>query len=313
MRKTLVPVIAITAAITLAFAGGRAPVSAAGRIRAHVYPDRSRPDVSVMVDDFKVNETVIDVGGVQFIWVRGPAGSFKVPLAEVSQIEVVRVVGPTQVDWVRYDVKVTGKDPGLVCFGTMDIRVLRGVAGGQEWYYYPATMSDRGAVFWRIVVNEEPLEPTLPARPASTPPPAAAVAPLPAPKPEPVLEPPADPLSVDDLNAQKVLGDVFFDFDKAEIRPDAEEGLERNAEWLKQWDTTTVRVEGYADVRGTQEHNVNLGQERADAARQFLIKLGIPAHRITMVSRGESQAFCDEQTERCWARNRRAHFVITSK
>jgi peptidoglycan-associated lipoprotein len=253
------------------------------------------------------------VGGVQYLWVRGPAGSFKVALAEISQVEVVRVVGVTQVDWVRYDVKVTGKDPGVVRFGTMDLRVLRGLAAGQAWYYYPATLTDRGAAFWRIVVNDEPLEPTLPAaREIATPPPAA-IAPLPAPRPEPVPEAPQELLTVDDLNAQKVLGDIFFDFDKADIRPDAEEGLERNAEWLKQWATTTVRVEGYADVRGTQEHNVNLGQERADAARQFLITLGVPAHRITMVSRGESSEFCEAQTERCWARNRRAHFVITSK
>jgi peptidoglycan-associated lipoprotein len=97
------------------------------------------------------------------------------------------------------------------------------------------------------------------------------------------------------------------------VRADGEEVLQRNAAWLKRWTSTTVRVEGYADPRGTQEYNVELGQRRANAAREYLLSLGIPPARIDMMSRGPSQAFCGDATEACWARNRRAHFIITAK
>jgi peptidoglycan-associated lipoprotein len=321
MRKHAPAAVAAVAFATLVLAGLCEPASAdAKRIRAFVYPDRAQPDTSVVVEDFRVNETLLDEGGVQYLWVRGAAGNFKLPLQNIRQIEVVKFLGLFQVDWARFDVKVTGPDE-TVHTGSMDIRVLRGVAGGAEWYYYPATQRDRGTRLWRIVLADEQIPPTIP---LAAPVPEERPLPVEAPSAglRPAAVPPSAPpsdddlfarLSLEELNAQQPLGDVFFDFDLAEVRPDAEATLQRNAAWLKRWPSTVVRVDGYADVRGTREYNAELGQQRADRARAFLISLGIPATQISMVSRGASEAFCAEQTETCWARNRRAHFVITAK
>lgn len=316
MRKHVAAVVVVALA-TIVLAGFLwEPASAdAKRFRAFVYPDRTQPDFSVVVDDFRVNETIWDSGGVQYLWVRGQAGNFKVPLADVSQIEMIRRVGITQMDWVRYDVKVTEHEPGVVHTGTMDFRVMRGIADGEPWYYYPATVKDRGTKFWRIVFGDTAIEPTLPREaPAAVEAPVAVVEP---PAPARPAAPSEDDLfarmSLDDLNAQHPLTDVFYDFDKYEIRPDGQEALRHNVAWLNRWPSTQIRIEGYADPRGTQEYNVELGQQRADAARQFLLSAGIAASRIVMMSRGPSQAFCGERTEECWARNRRAHFVITAK
>ena len=315
MRKH-VPAVVVVALATIVLAGLWEPASAdAKRFRAFVYPDRGRPETSVVVEDFRVNETVWDLGGVQYLWVRGAAGSFRMPLSDVGQIEVVKFVGLTQMDWVRYEVKVSGIDPSVVHFGTMDIRVLRGIADGVEWYYYPATLKDRGTKLWRIVVGEGRIPPTLPAeQPGPPEQPVGITQPVPAPVP------PVDSeealfarMSLEELNARNPLGDVFFDFDMENIRPDGEATLQRNAAWLQRWTSTVIRIDGYADPRGTQEYNLDLGQRRAGAARDFLVSLGIPAGRISEVSRGESQAFCAESTEECWARNRRAHFVLTAK
>lgn len=318
MRKH-VPAVVVVALATTVLAGLWEPASAdAKRLRAFVYPDRGRPEMSVVIDDFRVNETVWDLGGVQYVWVRGPAGSFKVPLENVSQIEVLKFVGLTQIDWARFDVKVTEHNPDVVHFGTMDIRVLRGQAGEEAWYYYPATVKDRGTKFWRIVIGPDRIPPTIPweepkvaAEPVPVPVTAAAAAPA-----APATESDEDRfarMSVDELNASNPLADVFFDFDKDDIRVEAETTLQRNAAWMQRWQSVLVRIEGYADPRGTQEYNVELGQRRAEATRSYLLSLGIPSSRIVMVSRGESQAFCEEQTEECWARNRRSHFVITAK
>jgi len=321
MRKHVLTVV-VAALATIVLTGLREPASAdAKRFRAFVYPDRTHPEMSVVVEDFRVNETVWDLGGVQYLWVRGAAGNFKVPLSDVSQIEVLKFVGLTQVDWARYDVKVTEIEPDVVHYGTMDVRVLRGIADGEAWYYYPATQRDRGTRLWRIVVGPDRIAPTLP--PGG---PEAVESPVPvAPAPEPAPAPAPAPrsgetdedvfgrMSVDELNAANPLADVFFDFDRAGIRPDGEAALQRNVAWLERWPSVIVRIEGYADPRGTQEYNVELGQRRAEAARSTLISMGVPAQRIVMVSRGPSQAFCAEATEECWARNRRAHFVITAK
>jgi peptidoglycan-associated lipoprotein len=319
MRKH-VPAVVVVALATIVLAGLWQPASAdAKRLRAFVYPDRGRPEMSVVVDDFRVNETVWDLGGVQYVWVRGPAGSFKVPLENVSQIEVLKFVGLTQIDWARFDVKVTEHNPDVVRFGTMDIRVLRGQAGDEAWYYYPATVKDRGTRFWRIVIGPDRLPPTIPWEE-----PKAAEEPVRVPVAMPAPAAPAAPsgesdeglfarMSLEELNASNPLADVFFDFDKADIRPDAEETLRRNVAWLQRWESVMVRIDGYADVRGTHEYNVELGQRRAEMTRSVLLSMGIPSSRIVMASRGESEAFCTEQTEECWARNRRAHFVITAK
>jgi peptidoglycan-associated lipoprotein len=314
MRKH-VPVVIVVALATFVLAGLWEPTSAdAKRIRAYVYPDRAKPEASLVIEDFSVNETIWDEGGVHYLWVHGKDGNFKVPLAEISQIEVLKYVTRFQTDWVRYEVKVTEKEPGIVHTGTVDIRVLRGIADGEDWYYYPATLQDRGMSLWRITL-EERVPPTIPNEAPKLPEPPVAFIP-----PPPPAKPAADSdddlfarMSLDELNARNLLADVFFDFDKDNIGPDGEATLQRNAAVLKRWPTTVVRIDGYADPRGTNEYNADLGERRANAARQYLLSVGIAANRISAVSIGESQAFCSEQTEACWARNRRGHFVFTAK
>jgi peptidoglycan-associated lipoprotein len=72
-------------------------------------------------------------------------------------------------------------------------------------------------------------------------------------------------------------------------------------------------VEGHADSRGTNEYNLALAERRAAASRDYLVSLGIPADRVTIVSKGEEQPFCTEETESCWQQNRRGHFLFTAK
>jgi peptidoglycan-associated lipoprotein len=120
-------------------------------------------------------------------------------------------------------------------------------------------------------------------------------------------------LSLDDLIAQAPLGDVFFDFDKADLRPDGEQTLLRNAIWLKRWPSLKVRIAGTADPRGTNEYNDTLGLRRAETVRDYLIALGVDTTRFEVGSTGEVNLVCTEQTEACWARNRRGYFQITAK
>ena len=157
------------------------------------------------------------------------------------------------------------------------------------------------------------------------PPPPAAPAPPPAPPPPPP-PPPAAPAprpltdeeifarkSVDQLNSERPLDDVYFDLDKSEIRDDARPALQKNADWLKKWGTTQITLEGHCDSRGSAEYNLGLGSRRATAVREYLVSLGVPAGRVTVVSKGKEQPFCNEETESCWQQNRRGHFMITGK
>ncbi len=146
---------------------------------------------------------------------------------------------------------------------------------------------------------------------------------LPAP-PEPVAEPPvvpAEPVaddaiasaSLDDLNRNSPLKPVFFTLDSSEIDPVGKAALEANAAVLKKYGTWTVTVEGHCDERGTAEYNLALGERRAIAARAYLVSLGISADRLRTVSYGKEFPFDPGHDESAWAKNRRAHFVVTAK
>ena len=76
---------------------------------------------------------------------------------------------------------------------------------------------------------------------------------------------------------------------------------------------TKVMIEGHCDSRGTAEYNLALGERRAAAVRGYLVNLGVPADRVTTVSKGKEQPFCAEENEGCWSQNRRGHFIITAK
>ena len=88
---------------------------------------------------------------------------------------------------------------------------------------------------------------------------------------------------------------------------------QQNAQWMRRWPSTRVRVEGHCDERGTNEYNLALGDSRAASVRDYLVSLGIDASRITAVSRGEESPFCAEDHEGCWSRNRRGHFAVIVK
>jgi peptidoglycan-associated lipoprotein len=115
------------------------------------------------------------------------------------------------------------------------------------------------------------------------------------------------------LNERAPLADVFFAFDSAELTPDARASLQKNLEWLKRWTSTKILIEGHADSRGTDEYNLALAGNRAAVVQNYLMSLGLAADRMTIVSKGEEQPFCQEETEACWQQNRRGHFIFTEK
>jgi peptidoglycan-associated lipoprotein len=103
---------------------------------------------------------------------------------------------------------------------------------------------------------------------------------------------------------------IFFDTDSSAIRADAQQTLSRQAQWLQQYSSYAITVEGHADERGTREYNLALGARRAAAARDFLASRGVPANRIRTISYGKERpvAVCDDIS--CWSQNRRAVTVL---
>jgi peptidoglycan-associated lipoprotein len=106
------------------------------------------------------------------------------------------------------------------------------------------------------------------------------------------------------------LKEVYFAFDSFDLRPDARATLKTNADWLKANPSARVEIEGHSDERGTNEYNLALGAKRAQAAKDYLVSLGIPADRLSTISYGEELPVCKEQSEDCWQKNRRDRFVI---
>ena len=158
--------------------------------------------------------------------------------------------------------------------------------------------------------------PAAPARP--TPPPAPArptervEEPLPVP-PEPIAEDAIGGKSLDDLNRDSPFKPAFFDYDSAELDPAAQKIVEANAGLMRKFSTWMVTIEGHCDERGTAEYNLALGERRAMAVKTYLVSLGISADRLRIVSYGKEFPFDPAHSEAAWAKNRRAHFVITSK
>lgn len=120
--------------------------------------------------------------------------------------------------------------------------------------------------------------------------------------------PPAQP-NLSELFSQNV-ADAYFDFDKSELRQDARDVLTKDAEFLRSYPNARISIEGHCDERGSTEYNLGLGQRRAEAAKNFLVSLGISGDRMTTVSWGKERPFCTEHNEQCWQQNRRAHFVL---
>jgi peptidoglycan-associated lipoprotein len=138
------------------------------------------------------------------------------------------------------------------------------------------------------------------------------------PEPAPLTEQPTggEPSTVDIFEeCTKQLQPVFFDYNRSDIREDQIPALQNDARVLKspQCGTVTVLIEGHCDERGTDEYNLALGERRADAAKDYLVNLGIPENRLSTLSYGESRPFALGHNEAAWAQNRRAHFVAVRK
>jgi peptidoglycan-associated lipoprotein len=163
-------------------------------------------------------------------------------------------------------------------------------------------------------VKTEPPPPPPPAeKPPVTP---APPPPPPTPPPKPAPEPTEDEIyakMTPEEIAKKYLSDVFYALDSSELNEEGRGALQKNAEFMKKRGTATVTIEGHADSRGTNEYNLALGEKRADVVRDYLVSLGVATNRISIVSKGEEQPFCKEETESCWQQNRRGHFLVTAR
>ncbi len=105
---------------------------------------------------------------------------------------------------------------------------------------------------------------------------------------------------------------VHFDFDKSDIRPDAEAILRKKVDVLRASPQVQIQIQGYADERGSEEYNLALGNRRAESVRQFLVGFGLSESRFTIISYGEEKPLDPGHSEDAWAMNRRAQFVITA-
>jgi peptidoglycan-associated lipoprotein len=125
----------------------------------------------------------------------------------------------------------------------------------------------------------------------------------------PVVVVPSNTMSEEDEFKAQVQ-DAFFDYDTYDVRNDAQAVLARDASFLVGHTDIKVVIGGYCDERGSNEYNLALGQNRADAAKNALVTAGVAANRIRVVSYGKEKPFCSESTEECWQQNRRAGFTL---
>jgi peptidoglycan-associated lipoprotein len=125
----------------------------------------------------------------------------------------------------------------------------------------------------------------------------------------PSTAPPAAGPSIEELFLKEVQ-DSYFDYNKADIRPDARQALGKTADFLRNYPQIKVTIEGHCDERGSTEYNLSLGDRRASATKQYLVSLGISADRMNTVSYGKEKPFCMEHNESCWQQNRRGHFIM---
>ena len=128
-------------------------------------------------------------------------------------------------------------------------------------------------------------------------------------QPPPPPPPPAAPtVSEADLFGQDIR-DVYFDYDKSNIRADQQSSVQADAQFLNQHASINFTIEGHCDERGSTEYNLALGDSRASAVKNALVAAGVSANRIKTISYGKEKPFCMESNEACWQQNRRGHFV----
>lgn len=128
--------------------------------------------------------------------------------------------------------------------------------------------------------------------------------------PPPPPQPQQPTSSDEELFAQNVK-DVYFDYDKSDVRADQQSAIQADVAFLQQHSNISFTVEGHCDERGSTEYNLALGDNRASAVKNALVAGGISADRIKTVSYGKEKPFCTEHNEQCWQQNRRGHFVYS--
>jgi len=156
-----------------------------------------------------------------------------------------------------------------------------------------------------------------PSTPAATPPPREEIA-------RPVTQPTtprsnmpdaATRARIDQLLAR--IEDAYFDYDKHTLRPDAIKALEGDSselrDILKDYPDYKLSIEGHCDERGSAEYNMALGEARAEAAKNYLVQVGIPGQQLGVISYGKEKPVCQEETESCWQKNRRIHIVAVAQ
>jgi peptidoglycan-associated lipoprotein len=128
-----------------------------------------------------------------------------------------------------------------------------------------------------------------------------------APPPAATTAPPSS-ATEEDLFGQTVK-DVYFDYDKSDIRTDQQAAIQSDAQFLNQHSNINFTVEGHCDSRGSTEYNLALGDQRASSVKSALVSAGVSANRVKIISYGKEKPFCMEENESCWQQNRRGHFV----
>jgi len=158
-----------------------------------------------------------------------------------------------------------------------------------------------------------------PAQAKMTPAPAPAQAAA-KPAPAPAAEAPRMPNAQTRARIEELLAkieDAYFDYDRAALRPDAIKALQDDSaelrNILKDYPAYKLTIEGHCDERGSAEYNMALGDKRAEAAKDYLVQVGIPAAQLSVVSYGKQHQVCDEHDEACWQRNRRIHIATVGQ
>lgn len=132
---------------------------------------------------------------------------------------------------------------------------------------------------------------------------------------EPVQQEVAKPMEMEapaESAAEILSNDIHFDFDRYDIKADDKANLKKIADWLIANSNVKVAIEGHCDERGTNEYNLGLGERRANAAKSYLMSVGVSSARMKTVSYGEERPLCTQSAESCWWKNRRAHFEVAN-
>jgi peptidoglycan-associated lipoprotein len=138
-------------------------------------------------------------------------------------------------------------------------------------------------------------------------------------RPEKITEQKPESVTSRDVDAQAAEGrsgmfqDIFFEYDRYDVDDRYKSDLQAVAAWMMKNSSATIMIEGHTDERGTNEYNLALGDRRAKAVKDFVVSLGVQSSRIETISYGEEKPVCSDETEDCWAKNRRAHFLVFEK